>query len=240
MKKHNIKMIALVVALVGTLSIGGILAYFTDGDTATNTFTVGKISIDLQEPEWEPPTEIIPEQEFDKDPQIKNDGLNDVYVFLKVTVPYANVVTANDDGSKNAAADTELFEYDLKDGWVELTAEMVKDSAKKTVTHLYAYVGNDATSMQALAVGATTPTLFDWVRFANIVEDQNIEGTTLDIVINAYGIQTTNLNDGKTALDGDNTDGVTSPQKVWDVLETQTTSLEVPVPEETYTDIKNQ
>ena len=109
MKKRNLKMTALALALVGTLSVGGIMAYFTDGDTATNTFTVGKVSIDLQEPGWVPPTGITPEQEFKKDPQIKNDGINDVYVFMKVIVPYANVVTANHDGSKNAATDTELF-----------------------------------------------------------------------------------------------------------------------------------
>lgn len=39
---------ALVLGLVGVMTIGGIAAYFTDGDTQTNTFTVGKISLDLQ------------------------------------------------------------------------------------------------------------------------------------------------------------------------------------------------
>lgn len=36
---------ALVLGLVGVMTIGGIAAYFTDGDTQTNTFTVGKISL---------------------------------------------------------------------------------------------------------------------------------------------------------------------------------------------------
>lgn len=79
---------ALVLGLVGVMTIGGIAAYFTDGDTQTNTFTVGKISLDLQEPNWEPPKDIVPEQEIKKDPQIKNDGINDEYVFLEVVVPY--------------------------------------------------------------------------------------------------------------------------------------------------------
>ena len=56
MKKNKTKTMGLMALLIGTMSIGGIMAYFTDGDTATNTFTVGKISIDLQEPEWVPPT----------------------------------------------------------------------------------------------------------------------------------------------------------------------------------------
>ena len=51
-------------AMIGVLAIGGISAYFTDGDTATNTFTVGKVSIDLQEPNWNPPKDITPNQEI--------------------------------------------------------------------------------------------------------------------------------------------------------------------------------
>ena len=81
-------------ALVGVMGIGGILAYFTDGDTATNTMTVGQISIDLQEPNWEPKDDITPGQDIRKDPLIKNDGENDAYVFLEVSVPYANITTA--------------------------------------------------------------------------------------------------------------------------------------------------
>ena len=106
MKKKNLDKIVLVGALVGCMTIGAVSAYFTDADTATNTFTVGKVSLDLQEPEWVPPINIVPKQEFKKDPHIQNDGLNEEFVFMKVTVPYANVVTANDDGTKNQAADT--------------------------------------------------------------------------------------------------------------------------------------
>ena len=238
MKKNKTKTMGLMALLIGTMSIGGIMAYFTDGDTATNTFTVGKISIDLQEPEWVPPTEIVPQQEFKKDPQIKNDGLNDAFVFLKVTVPYDNVVTANEDGSKNDAKDTELFTYDVKEGWTELVSKQVKDSNAKTITHLYAYTGGQPSTMESLAVNASTPKLFDYVRFANIVEDQQIEAATLNIVVDAFAIQTTNLNDGKTTFDGDNSDGTVTPMEVWSILEKQSPSLEVSENEEIHTDIK--
>lgn len=237
MKKKSLK-IASVCALAGVIAIGGVMAYFTDADTATNTFTVGKVSIDLQEPDWVPPTDIVPEQEFAKDPQIKNDGINDAYVFVKVTVPYANVVTANDDGTKNAAADTELFNYDVKAGWVELTDKMVKDEDAKTVTHLYAYATGNPAAMTAVASGVTTDSIFDYIQFANIVEDQNIEGTTLDVVVDGYAIQTTNINDGKTALDGNNADGKTSPADVWSVIEKQAPAT-AQGSEEVNTDIKN-
>ena len=40
MKKHTTKTMVMLTALVGTLSIGGIMAYFTDGDMAMNTFNI--------------------------------------------------------------------------------------------------------------------------------------------------------------------------------------------------------
>lgn len=47
-------------ALVGVLLIGGISAYFTDTDSTTNNFTVGKIDIELHEDNWvEPQTPIV-------------------------------------------------------------------------------------------------------------------------------------------------------------------------------------
>lgn len=96
--------------LAGVMAIGGIMAYFTDADTATNVFTVGKVSLDLIEPNWDPENDdldgdglldaytITPEFEVQKDPQITNDGVNDEYVFMTVTVPYYNVVTATEAG----------------------------------------------------------------------------------------------------------------------------------------------
>ena len=49
MKKKSILLGATAVMLVAAMSIGGMLAYFTDDDTETNTFTVGNVSIDLIE-----------------------------------------------------------------------------------------------------------------------------------------------------------------------------------------------
>ena len=235
MKKNHLGKIVAACALIGCMTVGGISAYFTDADTATNTFTVGRVSIDLQEPDWIPPTVITPEEEFAKDPKILNDGINDAYVFVEVVVPYANVATANEDGTKNAAADTELFSYDLKDGWVEI-GTAVKDETAKTVTHLYAYGSADA--MTAVAAGVTTEAVFDYIKFVNVVEDQKLEATTLDVVVNGYAIQTANINDGKNSLDGDNADGAVTPEAVWSVLSSQAPDTVVDVEEEINTDIK--
>lgn len=49
MKKKTILVAAIAVMLVAALVVGGTLAYFTDTDSKTNTFTVGNVSIELLE-----------------------------------------------------------------------------------------------------------------------------------------------------------------------------------------------
>ena len=49
MSKRKILVLALSLSMVAILAIGGTLAYFTDTDEATNTFTVGNVKIDLIE-----------------------------------------------------------------------------------------------------------------------------------------------------------------------------------------------
>ena len=51
MSKRKILVLALSLSMVAILAIGGTLAYFTDTDSATNTFTVGNVKIDLIEQE---------------------------------------------------------------------------------------------------------------------------------------------------------------------------------------------
>jgi predicted ribosomally synthesized peptide with SipW-like signal peptide len=104
MNKRAVKTASLASALLGVMAIGGIAAYFTDADTATNTFTVGRVSLDLVEPNYpgndsEEVKNLVPNEEVKKDPTIINDGVNDEYVFLEVYVPYDTVLVADADGS---------------------------------------------------------------------------------------------------------------------------------------------
>lgn len=39
--------------LVAALGVGGTMAYLTDSEQTTNTFTIGKVKIDVQEPGWD-------------------------------------------------------------------------------------------------------------------------------------------------------------------------------------------
>ena len=49
MTKKNIFSIVVALALVAALAVGATLAFFSDEDEATNTFTMGKVDIDLTE-----------------------------------------------------------------------------------------------------------------------------------------------------------------------------------------------
>lgn len=54
------------------MTIGGMTAYFTDTESVVNEFTVGKISIKLTEPRWNPENgkDITPLKEVAKDPMV--------------------------------------------------------------------------------------------------------------------------------------------------------------------------
>lgn len=215
MKNKKLAKATAVCALAGVMLIGGAMAYFTDTDTATNEFTVGKVSIDLKEPGWTPPTDITPNQEITKDPQITNDGKNSAYVFLQVKVPKKSVITANEDGTKNtSAAEKELFTYQVKSGWTE-----INNAAEETIGgqkyNVHTYVWGSADACTALDKTATTGSLFDSIKFINVIEGEGLEETQLDVIVDAYGIQTTDINGDKTA-----------PLDVWAVLHKQTPTVD--------------
>lgn len=180
MMNKNYRKIILPVITAGVLIIGGTSAYLTDRDSVVNEFTVGKVSIDLQEPSWNPDdhTEMVPLDEMQKDPKIVNSGSNDAYVYLEVTIPVRDVITAAADGSRKESAATELFSYQINDQWKLL--EQKKDDT--SATYVYAY-------QKVLKPGETTQTLFDTVTFANVIEGQ-IDHTSFEIPVNAYAIQT--------------------------------------------------
>lgn len=220
MKNKKVAKATAVCALAGVMLIGGAMAYFTDADTATNEFTVGKISIDLTEPGWIPPEDITPNQEIEKDPQITNDGVNSAYVFMQVKVPTKSVITANEDGTKNAEAVKELFTYQVKEGWTEIgtAAEETIGSQKYNV---HTYVWGTAEACTAVDKGVTTGSLFDSIKFINVIEGEGLEETQLDVIVDAYGIQTTDINGDKT-----------KPADVWAVLHAQTPTVgDVNLPE---------
>ncbi len=84
------KLLALgMVAALGTTAIGGTLAYFTDTDTETNTFTAGNIDIEIDE--IFPESELMPgtatDNNLQKEVYVENTGANDAYMWIEVLIP---------------------------------------------------------------------------------------------------------------------------------------------------------
>ena len=185
----KIKVTIAVAALLAVLTAGVVYAYLTYTAELTNTFTVGNVSATLTEPKWaEAETansdihkNIYPGQSFAKDPTITmSDTSSPAVVFLEITYPYQSVVTLDNNGRKQAAADTQLFTPGtLKTGWAELNGKSVTDTTKHTITRVYAY-NNELSAKDST-------TLFDTVTFANIAEGTEL--TQLSIKVKADIIQ---------------------------------------------------
>lgn len=89
--KKKILALCLVVALAATAVIGGTLAYFTDTDEATNTFTIGNVKIDLQETFDADNAVLRPGSQttnkIEKKVWIENTGSEDAYVWYEWYIP---------------------------------------------------------------------------------------------------------------------------------------------------------
>ena len=79
--------IGLVLSL--TMATAGTLAYLTDTQTAENVFTLGKVDIELTEPDWNPDEDhmLMPGIEIPKNPKVQNTGNTDAWVWLEVSIP---------------------------------------------------------------------------------------------------------------------------------------------------------
>ncbi len=176
-------------SLAATLTIGGTIAYLTDQKETVNKFTVGKVEIDLTEPNWKEDEhqDLQPGETIKKDPLVTNTGVNDAYVYLEVQIPMASVITADSSGNRENqgnAAEQELFTFNANSSWTQIS----KTSANGNMIYVYSY-------NQILAPEESTAPLFDTVTFANVIEGQ-IDLNTYDIPIEAFAIQTANTGDG--------------------------------------------
>lgn len=113
--KKKLTAIFLCVALVAIAVVGASLAYFTDTDEATNTFTVGNVKIDLIEQQkgangleaFVSNKTLVPgtsdKNAVSKIVTVKNTGANDAWVWVDLKIPaylVSNEYPTNE--SKNA------------------------------------------------------------------------------------------------------------------------------------------
>ena len=179
MKKNTVKIMALA-GILCLASVGGVSAYLTDYEKVSNEFTVGKVDIELKEPEWKPEEnkKIEPSKVIHKDPQITKTGTNDAFVYMEVSIPMANVEAAAENGERLGKKVQELFYFEAKDSWMQLSVQNTE--SRRTYTYAYTKI---------LKPQETSEALFDTVKFLNLIEGQ-LDGQTFEIPVRAYAIQT--------------------------------------------------
>lgn len=166
--KKKIIALCLIIALAATAVVGGTLAYFTDTDDAENVFTVGNVTIDLTEPNWdakgeEEAKEVYPGEALAKDPTVKNVGENPCFVRVSVS---------NLDQFDNKGTIVYLTDYvagALGEGWVD---------------------GGDGYFYytKPLAAGETTDALFDQIKMPVGLEGDE-ETKSIDVIAQAVQAQ---------------------------------------------------
>lgn len=170
MSKRKILALASAVCMVAILAIGGTLAYFTDKEEATNTFTVGNVDITLTEPNWkvsgsQDASEVYPGEPLAKDPTVTNSGANPCFVRIKVE----GLDCLKEVGASDIIYRTDYVNGKLGDNWV-----------KHTDGYFY--------YKQVLAVNATTDALFDQIVIPTDLKNGNAQ-TPFNVVVKAEAVQ---------------------------------------------------
>lgn len=190
--KKKVTAIALAVCILAVAVIGATMAYFTDTDSKTNTFTFGKVDIDLTEESNEDREKgvkagtvgtdggitypgVLPGLVYSKVPTVKlADNSLPAYVVITATIP-----TIYDwEGLFNDSIDTANFTKDKK-----IVGE-------NTVYYFYA---------NAAVTAGSFVTPFTEVKI-NPALTQNDVAKKFDMVINAYAIQKDGFSNAEAAF----------------------------------------
>lgn len=173
-KKLGTGLVAL--ALVGVVGIGGSLAWFTDTENTTNTFTVNHVDIGLKEDNWEGQNKVfMPGDTIPKDPVVTlDDESSPAYVRIKGV----KLVVTPADGRN-----PEQLEYDI-DEIADINGDWVKGTDGN---YYYQY----ALSNDEGGLTETTP-LFNSITLPGAEWDNDYVGATINIEIVADAIQSEN------------------------------------------------
>ena len=203
--------IALCVAMLAIVLVSGTMAYFTDTEAKTNTFTLGKVAIDLEEPSYTPAADgtlkVFPGQSYDKDPTITvASDSESCYLVATVTISQRSdlyALYADNSSSwalsllgENGLISGAITEYDaadavenevsgiLLDDKVFLT--YAEDTTADTVTFTFYF--------KEIHEANDVEVLFTNVNIPSIIDNGDIDGN-LDITVQAYAIQSTGFGD---------------------------------------------
>lgn len=199
-------LIALCAVLLVVASVMGTLAYLTDDTTmVTNTFTVGKVTIELDETDvdlygvkdGETPVKantykLVNGHTYTKDPTVHvTAGSEPVYLFVKVVNPLATY-------ESNAEGDKTIADQMEENGWLELSG----------VENVYYYNGVvDAREAKQ-----------DKIVFGSFKIGDSVtlpETAPANITIDAYAIQADGFQDTEKTLAQNAADAWTAGAHTW-------------------------
>lgn len=205
MKKKTILVAAIAVMLVAALVVGGTLAYFTDTDTKTNTFTVGKVDITLNEKgadgkDFQQDQKLYPGTKTQNNiakivTVTNNEDSEDAYLWAEIWIP--SDLDDGDDHSPTAPGLGNSLHFNYAQNVVETRATYLgSKEINGTMYNGYVhYVKGDA----AHKAGETTGALLDQVYMDKGVTQKDngyllIDGKTVytgdwNLVVYGVGIQ---------------------------------------------------
>lgn len=191
--KKKVTAIALAVCILAVAVIGATMAYFTDTDSKTNTFTFGKVDIDLTEKSIEDKEKGVKAGTVGTDGGITYPGVLPGLVYSKIPT-----VTVKDDSLPAYVAITATVPtiYDWE-GLFNYKIDSAFDWEKKTVgaNTVYYFYANAAVT----AGSSVTP--FTEVKINPALTQNDVKNLpTFNVVVNAYGIQKDGFDDAKAAF----------------------------------------
>lgn len=198
--KRKALLLTLCAVLLVAASVFGTLAYLTDTEAVTNTFTVGRVGLSLQEKGMTDPDNdgvfgkvyhLLPGQTYEKDPTVTVDANSEEsYVRMIVTVKFENELT---DAELAINLDSIFTGYDATK-WERNAKAVSSDS--KTITYEYRYYttvtgGDNGNELEPLFTGFTVPGIYTNEQIAIL------DGMSIDV--QAHAIQATGFDNADAA-----------------------------------------
>lgn len=188
--KHKALLLSLCAVLLVTVSVLGTIAYLTSQSAVTNTFSVGSVTITLDEKDVDNDAnqddnvtingvvrdkansyKLLPGHLYDKDPIIHVDSTSeDCYLFVKVVDEIA------------AIEDTKTVADQMKEkGWIVVSG----------VDNVYVYVGTEENASKPLSVSAgSNITVFETFKIKGSVDNAELANyKDKTITVTAYAVQ---------------------------------------------------
>ena len=205
--RNKILLLALCMAALIAVSVLGTMAYLTAEDTVTNTFTVGKVDIKLDEAKVNTDGSLVgnadrvkaneykllPGHTYNKDPMVTVlSGSESSYVKMTVTFSKANELDAI--FAPTGADLTSIFNGFDAANWIS------KGNTKYTTANTRTYEFWYKESVGAPTADVTLDALFDSITVPGTITGEQlktIEGMT--ITVNAYAIQADGFADAAAA-----------------------------------------